>query len=339
MSRWGDILIRVIAISLTCFVYIYTNDEFDALITGKNIAYPLFSIVSITLWWEFSRLLILRIYSRMLPAAPMAKRITAVFFASLFVFVVVRSASNYLKAVTLHLPIPHIPNLLMMQFFYGLMSVWKIVATFEIFYVNRFIHKMEQEKQELMRANLQRQFDSLRDQVSPHFLFNNLNVLSTLITKDPDKADEFIEEMSSVYRYLLRNNEENLTPLQEELNFIDSYNHLLKTRFGEGFQTEIHVDEQLKSYTLPPMTLQLLVENAVKHNIVSPEQPLKLQLYTENEHLVIKNNLQPRTKTVHSAGVGLENIRSKYKLLNQPAVKVNQSTTDFTITLPLIKQN
>jgi hypothetical protein len=339
MSKWYDILIRVVAISLTAFVYIYTNDELDALITGKNIGFPLFSIISIAVWWELSRLLILRIYAKMLPAAPMAKRIAAVFFASLFVFIIVRSTSNYLKAVTLHLPIPHIPNLLVMQFFYGIMSVWKIVATFEIFYVNRFVHKMEQEKQELMQANLQRQFDSLRDQVSPHFLFNNLNVLSTLITKDADKADQFVEEMSSVYRYLLRNNEENLTPLKEELKFIDSYNHLLKTRFGEGYQPEIKVDEQLKNYALPPMTLQLLVENAVKHNIVSPEQPLRLQLYTENEHLVIKNNLQPRTKTVHSLGVGLENIQSKYKLLNQPTVKVNQSKTDFTITLPLIKQN
>jgi len=338
MSKWSDILIRIVAIGLTCFVYIYTNDEFDALITGKNVSYALFSIISITLWWELSRVFILKIYSKMLPAAPMAKRITAVFFASLVVFIIVRSSSNYLKAITLHLPIPRIGNLLIMQTLYGVGSVWKIVATFEIFYVNRFIHKMEQEKQELIQANLQSQFDSLRDQVSPHFLFNNLNVLSTLITKDADKADEFIEEMSSVYRYLLRNNEENLTPLKEELKFIDSYNHLLKTRFGEGYQPEIKIDEELKSYALPPMTLQLLVENAVKHNIVSPEQPLRLQLYTENDQLVIKNNLQPRTKTVHSAGVGLENIRSKYKLLNHTTVQVSQSKSHFTITLPLIKQ-
>jgi sensor histidine kinase YesM len=339
MNKWNDILIRVVAISVTCFVYVYTNDELDALITGNGIGYPLFSIVSITLWWEFSRLLILKIYRRMLPHAPMAKRVTAVFFASLFVFIVVRSTSNYLKAGVLHLPIPKIPNLLLMQFFYGVMSVWKIVATFEIFYVNRFIRKMEQEKQDLIQANLQRRFDSLRDQVSPHFLFNNLNVLSTLITKDPEKADEFVEEMSSVYRYLLRNNEENLTPLKEELNFIESYNHLLKTRFGDGYRPEIKVEEGLKNYTLPPMTLQLLIENAVKHNVVSPEQPLKLQMFTENEQLIITNNLQPRTKIVQSAGVGLENIRSKYKLLNQPAVKVMQSKSDFTITLPLIKQN
>src|SRR5947208_3145326 len=120
MSKRYDILIRVVAISLTDFVYIYTNDELDALITGKNIGFPLFSIISIALWWEFSRLVILKIYSRMLPAAPMAKRIAAVFFASLVVFIIVRSTSNYLKAVTLHLPIPRIGNLLMMQFFYGI---------------------------------------------------------------------------------------------------------------------------------------------------------------------------------------------------------------------------
>ncbi|HVG12375.1 MAG TPA: histidine kinase [Flavisolibacter sp.] len=339
MTKWNDILIRVIAITLTCFVYVYTNDEWDNLITGKDIGYPLFSIVSITLWWELSRLLILKIYERLLPAAPMAKRIAWVFFASLFAFVLVRSISNYLKAVTLHLPIPHVGNLVVMNCFYGLMSVWKIVATFEIFYVSKFIYKMEQEKQELLQANLQRQLDSLRDQVSPHFLFNNLNVLSTLITKDPDKADEFVEELSNVYRYLLRNSEDNLTPLNEELKFIESYNHLLKTRFGDGYQPEINVDRELKQYKLPPMTLQLLVENAVKHNVVSRDQPLRLQLYTKDHELVITNNLQPRIKTMHSAGVGLENIRSKYKLLNQADIKINKTEKDFTITLPLVKQS
>ncbi|MBE7170821.1 MAG: histidine kinase [Williamsia sp.] len=338
-NKWNDLPIRIIGISLTCFVYVYTNNELEALITGRGIGYPLFSIVSITIWWELSRLLILQIYARMLPAASMAKRVTAVFFTSLLVFVVVRSTSNYLKAHTLHLPVPRVGNLIAMQFFYGIMSVWKIVATFEIFYVSRIIRRMEQEKQELIQANLQRRFDSLRDQVSPHFLFNNLNVLSTLIAKDPEKADEFVEEMSSVYRYLLRNNEDNLTPLKEELKFIDSYNHLLKTRFGEGYQPEIEVAEELKDYALPPMTLQLLVENAVKHNIVSPEQPLRLRLHTENEQLIVTNNLQPRKKLFYSAGVGLENIRSKYKLLNQPAIKVSQTKSDFTIKLPLIKQN
>ena len=338
MTKWNDILIRVIAITLTCFVYVYTNNEWDNLITGKDIGYPLFSIGSITLWWELSRLLILRVYARLLPAAPMAKRIAWVFFASLFAFVLVRSTSNYLKAVTLHLPIPHIGNLILMNCFYGTMSVWKIVATFEIFYVSKFIYKMEQEKQDLLQANLQRQFDSLKDQVSPHFLFNNLNVLSTLITKDPEKADEFVEELSNIYRYLLRNSEDNLTRLDEELKFIESYNHLLKTRFGDGYQPEINIDKEMKNYKLPPMTLQLLVENAVKHNVVSPDQPLRLQLYTKDHDLVITNNLQPRSKIMHSTGVGLENIRSKYKLLHQSEIRINKTEKDFTITLPLLKQ-
>jgi len=197
---------------------------------------------------------------------------------------------------------------------------------------------MEQEKQELMQANLQRQFDSLKDQVSPHFLFNNLNVLSTLIIKDPERADEFVEELSNVYRYLLRNSEDNLTPLNEELKFIESYNHLLKTRFGEGYQPEINISKEMKNYKLPPMTLQLLVENAVKHNVVSPDRPLRLQLYTKDQDLVITNNLQPRSKIMHSTGVGLENIKSKYKLLHQSEIRINKTDKDFTITLPLLKQ-
>lgn len=201
----------------------------------------------------------------------------------------------------------------------------------------RRIKVSQLEAEQLKKAQLQTQFDSLKEQVNPHFLFNSLNSLSSLITTDPAKAEEFVEEMSRVYRYLLRSNEEQLTTLQKEIDFIESYNMLLKTRFGRGFQPVIRIEEAMKERLLPPMTLQLLMENAVKHNIVDPDMPLIVQLYTQGEKLVVSNNLQKKNKIVVSNKVGLSNILSKYKLLNYPGVEIKETVNEFIVVLPLIK--
>ncbi|MCU0386692.1 MAG: histidine kinase [Flavihumibacter sp.] len=193
------------------------------------------------------------------------------------------------------------------------------------------------EAEQLKKAQLQTQFDSLKEQVNPHFLFNSLNSLSSLIATNPQKAEQYVEEMSRVYRYLLRSNEEQLTSLQKEIEFIESYNLLLKTRFGDGFRPEINIDKSRKDCQLPPMTLQLLVENAVKHNIVDPDKPLMLKLYTDGNKLIVSNNLQKKNKSVVSNQIGLSNIISKYRLLNLPEVEILETGSEFKVILPLIK--
>lgn len=197
----------------------------------------------------------------------------------------------------------------------------------------------ELKAEQLRKEQIQSQFELLKEQVNPHFLFNSLNSLSSLISTDPEKAEEFVEEMSRVYRYLLRSNEEQLTPLKKEVEFIESYNLLLKTRFGSGFQVMTRIEESMKEYLLPPMTLQLLIENAVKHNIVDPDKPLMVQLYTKNEQLVVSNNLQKKNKPVESNKVGLNNIIAKYNLLDHPNVEIHETANAFTVVLPLIKHS
>lgn len=201
----------------------------------------------------------------------------------------------------------------------------------------RRIRDSQLEAEQLKKAQLQTQFDSLKEQVNPHFLFNSLNSLSSLIATDPVRAEEFVEEMSRVYRYLLRSNEEQLTSLQKEIAFIESYNLLLKTRFGNGFQPVIRIEEEVKDWLLPPMTLQLLIENAVKHNIIDPDTPLTVQIYTHHEKLLVSNNLQKKNKPVVSNKVGLSNIISKYKLLNYAGVEIKETDKEFIVVLPLIK--
>jgi two-component system, LytTR family, sensor kinase len=206
-----------------------------------------------------------------------------------------------------------------------------------LYYFNR-LNKVEQEKKELVRINLQGQFDSLKGQVNPHFLFNSLNSLRQLVLKDPPKAAHYVEELSDVYRYLLRNNDGELTSLKNELDFIQSYCHLLQTRFGDGLQVHIEVSDTCGQYLLPPLTLQMLFENAVKHNIISANQPLHIRVTgSDDATLRISNNLQKKMQPVQSEKIGLANIITKYKYLGQPDVVVQETDNEFIVVLPLIK--
>ena len=193
------------------------------------------------------------------------------------------------------------------------------------------------EADQLQQANLRSQLDGLKGQISPHFLFNALNSLSSLIEDDPDQAQKFIEEMSSAYRYLLRANETELATLDQELAFTRSYFHLLRTRHGEHLQLEEAIGEHDQTYYLPPLTLQLLLENAVKHNIILPEQPLRIRIETRDDgKLVVQNNLQRKAVHAVSNQVGLSNIINKYRLLGVGDVDVRDEAPYFTVTLPLI---
>jgi sensor histidine kinase YesM len=196
-----------------------------------------------------------------------------------------------------------------------------------------------QESEQLKKANLQTQFEGLKNQVNPHFLFNSINTLSSLIHEDKERAEQFIDEMCKVYRYLLRNNEDELVPLTTELKFINSYYHLLKTRYGDGIEMKLNINPETEHYLLPPLTLQLLVENAVKHNNVLKYNPLTIEIYTDEDNwLTIKNNLQKKTIFVDSSKIGLNNIKEKFQLLNQPEIQIIEKPTEFIVKLPLIEK-
>ncbi|RIV25265.1 histidine kinase [Fibrisoma montanum] len=224
----------------------------------------------------------------------------------------------------------------------GVVSVMVSVGVTESFYTYQKWKQSVSREYELKQLHMQRQLDVLKQEVNPHFLFNSLNSLISLIGEDPRQAETFAEELSSVYRYVLRTNrsdgpEQNLTTLASELAFIQSYYHLLKTRHGCGLDLVIAVDERLESYQLPPLTLQLLVENAVKHNIVLPDQPLHIQIQTNGQAMVeVRNTLQKKQTRVLSNGVGLSNIMAKYEMLGQPAPTVQETDEEFVVKLPLI---
>lgn len=197
--------------------------------------------------------------------------------------------------------------------------------------------KLVDEAEQLKKVNLQSQLEGLKGQVNPHFLFNSLNSLSSLISDDPDKAEKFLDEMSKVYRYLLRTNEDGLTTLEAEMQFITSYFHLLKTRYGDGLDLETIIDERYCCYQIPPLTLQMLVENAVKHNMILKDHPLKILIMTTNSgKLVVSNNLQRKDRMVSSNKVGLTNIVNKYRLMKQEEITVRDDGKEFAVVVPLI---
>ena len=208
----------------------------------------------------------------------------------------------------------------------------------EVLYLVGKYKESAYERELLERMQLMQEFENLKQKVNPHFLFNCFNTLLALIHEDKHQAEVFLDELSKVYRYLLRTNENAVSTVEQETSFIQSYASLLKTRHGEGFQLKLHIDPAFNDYELPALSLQMLVENAVKHNIVSKTKPVVVSIYsTEEANLVVQNTLAKRVHKSESTGIGLSNIREKYKLLNRHDVIVQETSDSFVVSLPLLQ--
>lgn len=193
------------------------------------------------------------------------------------------------------------------------------------------------EAEQLRRETVESQLEGLRSQVNPHFLFNSLNTLTYIIPEDPPKAIKFVQKLSKVYRYVLESRSEKLISLEEELRFLDSYVFLLKERFGENLQVDIDIPEVHRSTRIVPLSLQLLFENAIKHNIISADQPLAISLQVDNSHLLMRNKLQRKRQSQPSTGVGLENVRHRYAFFTDRNVVISETDDTFEVHLPLIE--
>jgi len=209
-------------------------------------------------------------------------------------------------------------------------------AEFAVFLLNRWrtsLAEMEKYKKE----NAEYRFETLRTQVNPHFLFNSLNTLSSLMYEDREKAAGFIRDLSDVYRYVLENRSRETIPLREEVKFIRSFVYLYQLRFDNKLKVEIDISDSFQDKQIAPMTLQLLVENAVKHNIVSVKKPLEISV-TANEsgYLTVRNNLQKKPTEMVSSEIGLKNITSRYAYLTDKPVEVLETESEFIVRVPLI---
>lgn len=191
---------------------------------------------------------------------------------------------------------------------------------------------------ELNQVAMDAELQALKLQIDPHFVFNNLSVLSELILENQQMGHKYAEKFSRIYRYMLVNAKKNIISLEEELKFLDSYMFLIRQRLGESVLFEINVkNEQLHLY-MPPLTLQLLVENALKHNKTNKKKPLSIRIYSGDKNdLVVENSLLPIEHPIDSSGIGLKNIIRRYNLLSEAVPQIEKDQTSFKVVIPLIK--
>lgn len=218
----------------------------------------------------------------------------------------------------------------------GLACTFFISSIYESIY---FFGKWKQsivEAEALKRSNIHSQFETLKNQVNPHFLFNSLNTLSSIIEEDPHTAVRFVQQLSNVYRYVLQSREKELVDLKTEIEFIRSYLFLHEIRFGENLKVDIQIPESDYNKKVPPLVLQLLIENAIKHNIISREKPLYIDIFMDNDRIAVRNNLQKKSSVEYSSGVGLDNIINRYKILTSEPVEIKDNPSDFTVYSPVL---
>ncbi len=211
-------------------------------------------------------------------------------------------------------------------------------------YVLRVRNKaLEQENSQLMvktarmeKEHILSQYEILKNQINPHFLFNSMNILSSLIPRNPQTAVKFTKQFSKVFRTLLEMNEELTIPLEQELDFIKSYLFLQKMRFDKSLQIQVRIAKSKLDLQLPPFGMQLLIENAIKHNIISEEMPLKITISNEGDYLKVSNNLQLRGGNTASTGIGLKNLKARYKMLTDTPILLENDGQNYTAKIPLI---
>ena len=208
----------------------------------------------------------------------------------------------------------------------GFMAAWKNST------------KKEVVEQKLIAKSANAQFESLKNQLDPHFLFNSLNVLDSLIEENPVQAQRFTNSMSKIYRYVLEQKDKELVSVEEEIDFAKTYCELLKTRFEDAVTFDFNISEEDKKGFVVPLSLQLLLENSIKHNFATSSKPLNIKIFTEKGNLIIENNLQTRELPNTSTGVGLANIVSRYNLLTERNVFVEKSEAFFRVKLPILTE-
>lgn len=241
------------------------------------------------------------------------------------------------QRMLLHIsPEPHqyyMLNLFSLVFLLPLMSAQVVSYLFVLW--KRSALLSERLKQENIRTRL----ESLRNHLDPHFLFNNLNILSSLIDSSGEDAQEFLASFSEVYRYVLQKKGESLVSLREELAFIEAYLYMLEVRFRDQLRIDLRQPPDLDRWQVPPLALQTLVENAIKHNKASNRHPLHIEIFPEQDHMVVRNNLQPHDQPRSGSGTGLANLKSRYSYLTNAELQLYQDESSFEVRIPLLPKS
>lgn len=330
--RW--LFVIVVGILIVCILHFF----FDHKIENKNNYWDYISSIVITfLVWE-GNLKLDRIFNTFFPWQKAVWKRVLIQLSSTIPFTIL---TIYITLELFHLTVCKYPqdqhnNFLPISVGIGLL-ITVIILLIEIgayFFKNwkKSLLEIEKHKGEIAQAQLQ----NLKNQINPHFLFNNLSVLSSLVYSDQNKAVDFINQLSKVYRYVLEHRDSELVTIESEITFIDSYIFLLKIRFSTNIEFKIDVEENIKHLLIPPMSLQILVENAIKHNEISSEQPLFVTIKSNENCIEVENKLQLRLNSEPSSNTGLQNIKDRYSYFTEKEVQIIQTSRVFIVKLPIL---
>ena len=334
-SRYRYIFIGLLA------VYSYLNILFTGGDKLFNLAMPLWQLLLILslitlLVWESNRMLWNWVknwnnsLSRLTPLLPF-------FLISLIGVFLISVTVTYAVLAWVGAPLTdHLDHLRLTLAFAFRINLFLHTVN-AIIYFNTRLKDTQVEAERLKAISLESQFEALRNQINPHFLFNSLNVLTGLVHKDADLSTDFIQQLAKVYRYLLYNQDSKLVSLRTEMEFIEAFVFLLKIRFGDQLIINQQIPEEaLDRFQIPPASVQILVENAIKHNVTGEHRPLKISIQAEEKYLVVSNNLQRKKSPPLPGGYGLHNLERRYHYLAKQPVEVIESEHYFSVRLPLL---
>jgi two-component system, LytTR family, sensor kinase len=321
-------------VTLAVVAFWVRSFRFEELSEALNLNITIISLTVVAIFWE-----LLRFYDRYLDKAlPFEKNITKRIVVQLVLGTI---TGIVFRALIYHFGEPHLPFKLDDMF---VATTWVLYAFlpssinlgfFTIHFISRWkkslivAEKLEKEKTQV-------QFDNLRNQLNPHFLFNALTSLNSLIHEDQALASQFLQQLSKVYRYVLQNKDKTMVTLETELNFIRNYVFLLETRFKDILSISFDIPEEAKDRAIVPVTLQILIENAIKHNIIDPAKPLSISVTVKDDYLEVSNTLQPKKMVETSNKVGLDNLRTLYGFLTKKPLLISSDDGKFVVSVPLI---
>jgi two-component system LytT family sensor kinase len=321
--------------TVICEVYRYFKIDIEWYVA-------LFTIVLLTLSiWETNRLAEPFFHKKIINAKNKIKSLFIFFLFGSFVTTLLTISIVFFVSMGLH---THTIQETWVPLKLNLIYAWLANLLFHLlnaimFYFTEYKSKW-MEAEELKRMTAQAELQLVKNQINPHFLFNNLNVLSALILKNRDEANKFIEEFSKVYRYILNNHDKELVDVKTEVDFIKPYIFLMEKRFSESLKININISKDYEGFYIIPASLQMLIENAIKHNVVSKTRPLVIDIHSNgNNTIVVSNNLQLRDSVEYSTKIGLSNITKRYLLVSGREVKIDKSKEEFIVTLPLLNLN
>jgi two-component system, LytTR family, sensor kinase len=309
----------------------------------------LIALLFTTVMWEGNRMIFMKMNKRFSNVGQQSERLFYIIlmcfaFSSVAIYIIHDLLCTFLMRYT---------NLLAPSRFKIYGAAFLLLLTIGLIYESVRLFKLLQlavsEKEQLERIHVQSQLEGLKSQVNPHFLFNSLNTLVNLIPENPDNAVRFVQKLSKVYRYILEIRDKKISTLADEVDFLNAFVFLHKERFGENLQVDIRNLETHAQWNILPLSLQILFENAIKHNIISSEKKLSIEVFIENKEvsfgqknkismpfLVIRNNLQLKNQVMDSTGFGLQNIKDRYRILSEKEVEIVVTKEHFTVYLPLI---